>query len=246
MAIIDVHVQVGTTPIWGTPFTEGHLVRMLDRYGIEKCIASATIANSCDFARGNAQIKESVGKGRIFGCAVANTQYPQESIENMRKYLALPSFSALMINSGLQGRPVTLDQCSDILNAHRRFIKPVFLEVTSREAVLAADEIARAFPGIKFVLLGMGGVAWRTAVAAAERTLNLVLEISGTLSPDKITLGVATIGAHRMIYGSNLPFADPAATIGLVENGDISETDRRFIFETTAKRLFGWSRSQGE
>jgi hypothetical protein len=214
---------------------------MMERYGIERCIVSATTANSCDFIRGNAQIKEIAGKGRIFGCAVVNTQYPSESIEDMRQYMSLPSFVALMIHSGAPGRPVTLDECNDMLNAHRRFAKPVMIEAADREGVLAATEIAQKFTGIKFVLLSMGGAEWRTAVAAADKTLNLVMEISGSLSPDKISLGAATVGAHRMIYGSNLPFADPAATIGLVEDGGLSDGEKQMIFEGSAKRLFGWA-----
>ncbi|HOK53996.1 MAG TPA: amidohydrolase family protein [Armatimonadota bacterium] len=240
MAIIDIRVQLGTMPIWGTAFTEGHLTRMMERYGIERAVVSATTANSSDFVKGNAQTKSIVGKGRIFGCAVVNTQYPAESIEDMRQYLALPSFAALMILSGRPGYPVTLDECSDILNAHRRFAKPVLLETPDKSAVFAADQIARAFPGIKFVMLGMGGSAWRTAVAVADKTLNLVLEVSGNLSPDKITVGAATVGAHRMVFGSNLPFADPAASIGLVLDGEIPDADKQMIFAGTARRMFGW------
>ena len=243
MAIIDVRVQIGTTPIWGTPFTEGHLIRMMDKYGIERCIASSTIANTCDFVRGNAQVKEIAGKGRIYGCVVVNTQYPSLSIEDMRRYLPMDVFAALLIRSGAPGRAVTLDECSDILNSHRRFGKPVLIETSDREGVLAADEIARTFTGIKFVLLSMGGGAWRTAVAAAEKTLNLVLEVSGSLSPDKVKLAAEAVGAHRMVYGSNLPLADPAVTIGLVEDAQISDSDKNAIFEGSAKRLFGWARS---
>jgi len=246
LAIIDVRVQVGTTPIWGTPFTEGHLARMMDKYGIERAVVSSTIANSCDPVRGNAQVKEVAGKGRIHGCAVVNTQYPSRSMEDVRLYLSSPAFAALLIRSGAPGRPVTLDECGDILNAHRRYSKPVLIETSDREAVLAADQIARAFSAIKFVLLSMGGSAWRTATAAAEKTLNLVLEVSGSLNPDKISLAVEAVGAHRMVYGSNLPFADPAVTIGLVQDAEICDADKQMIFERSAKRLFGWAQPDSQ
>ena len=244
MAIIDARVQIGTTPTWGTAFTEGHLLRMMERHGIERCVVSSTIANSCDFIRGNAQIREIVGKGRIFGCTVVNTQYQLESIEDMRANLALPSFVALAITSGTPGRHVTLDECEEILNSHRRFAKPVMLEVSTKEGVLAANEIAKAFPGIKFVLMSMGGTAWRTAIAMADHTLNLVLEISGVPNPEKVRLAVETVGAHRMIFGSNLPFSDPGVTLGMLDDGGISNSDKKMILEGTAKRLFGWARQQ--
>lgn len=244
MAIIDVRVQIGSTPIWGNPFTQNHLARMMEKYGIERSIVSSTIANTCDFIRGNAEIKQITDKTRVLGCVVVNTQYPTESVEDMRQYMSSSAFAGLLLRSGTRGKPVTLDEADHIVNSHRRFLKPIFLEVTDRPHVLAADEIAKAFPGMKVVLLSMGGDAWRTAITAAEKTLNLVLEVSGSLSPDKISLAAEAIGAHRLVYGSNLPFADPAVTVGLVEDADISDADKKMILAGSAKRLFGWERSE--
>ena len=238
MAIIDIRVQLGTTPIWGTPFTDGHLMRMMERYGITQSVVSSTMANSCDPVRGNAEIKQVIGKKGILGCAALNTQYPLQAIEDLRRYMPLSGFAAILIRSGSPGRAVTLDESSEILNAHRRYSKPVMIEAAGRDAVIEADEIAKAFPGIKFVLLSMGGTAWRTAIASADKTLNLVLEVSGSLGSDKISLAVETVGAHRMVYGSNVPFVDPAVTIGLVEDARISDADKKLIFEGSAKRLF--------
>jgi len=241
LAIVDVRVQVGTIPIWGTQFSEGHLRRMMEKYGISRCVVSSTKASTCDFISGNDAVSQLAGKGGIYGCAVVNTQYPPQSIEDMRRRMSSPAFVALLIRSGLPNKPVTLDECSEILNAFRRYAKVVMIEASNREGVLAADEIARAFGGLKFVLLSMGGAAWRTAIDVADKTLNLVLEVSGSLNPDKIRLAVERVGAHRMVFGTNMPIYDPSITVGLVEGADISDVDRRLIFEGTANRLFGWA-----
>lgn len=226
-------------PIWGTPFSENHLARMMERYGIERGIVSSTIGNTCDFVRGNQQVQQVAGKGPLLGAVVVNTQYPPQAIEDMRKYLTSPGFAALIIRSGETGRLVPAEECQDILNAHRRFLKPVMIQASDRDSVLQFDEVAKAFPGIKFVMLSMGGDAWRTAIDVAAKTLNIVLEISGSLNPDKISTAVEAIGAHRMVYGSNLPFADPSVTIGLVGDADISDADKKMIFEGSARRLLG-------
>jgi predicted TIM-barrel fold metal-dependent hydrolase len=229
-------------PIWGTPFSEGHLARMMERCGIVRSIVSATIGNTCDFSRGNQQTHQVAGKGPFMGCLVVNTQYPAQAIEEMRKYLTSPNFLALLVRSGETGRLVPAEQCHEILNAHRRFLKPVMIQASDRDSVLQFAEVAKAFPGIKFVMLSMGGDAWRTAIDVAEKTLNIVLEVSGSLSPDKISMAAEVVGAHRMMYGSNLPFADPSVTIGLIEDADISDADKKQIFEGTAKKVFTWEK----
>jgi len=102
--------------------------------------------------------------------------------------------------------------------------------------------MAKAFPIMKFVLIGMAGEDWRMATVLAERTLNLVLEVSGSSSPDKIAFAVEHIGSHRMVYGSGLPYVDPAAVLGMVEDAEISDLDKRNILSGSARRVFGWAR----
>jgi len=238
VATIDVHAEIGTTPLWGVPFTEANLARSMQKYGVERSIISSTIGNSCDFRRGNAQIAKVVESNpSMLGCVVVNMNYPEQSQKEMHAYLGLDQFAALLLTSGVRGRHVTLAETEDILNAHRRFVRPVFLHVSDTASLLAANEMAKAFNVMKFVLLSMGGEDWRMATVLAERTLNLVLEISGSFSPDKIKFAVERIGSHRMVYGSSLPYTDPSAVIGLVQDADIADVDKRNIFENSAKRL---------
>lgn len=241
MAIIDVHAEIGTTPLWGVAFTDAHLARSMQKYGVERSIVSSTIGNSCDFKLGNAQIAR-VAKVNpaMAGCVVVNINYPEQSQKEMHSYLAEGGFAGILVTSGTREKCVTLAEAEEILNAHRRFVKPVFLRVTDQASLHAANEMAKAFPIMKFVLLSMGGEEWRMATVLADRTLNLVLEVSGSFSPDKIKFAVEHIGSHRMVYGSSLPYVDPSAIIGLVEDADISDVDKRNIFENSARRLFGW------
>ena len=243
MAFIDVHAEIGTTPLWGVPFTDQNLARSMQKYGVEKSIISSTIANSCDFVRGNEQIAKVVAANpSMLGCVVVNINYPEQSQKEMHAYLGTDQVAALLLTSGVRGKFVTLAESDEILNAHRRFIKPVYLHTPDQASALAANEIAKAFPIMKFVMIGMGGEDWRMAALLAEKTLNLVLEVSGSSSPDKIRFAVDHIGSHRIVYGSGLPYVDPSAVIGLVQDAEITDLDKRNILEGSARRLFGWSR----
>ena len=245
MAIIDVHAEIGTTPLWGVPFTDVNLARSMHKYGVERSVVSSTIGNSCDFQRGNAQVAKVASANKaVLGCAVVNINYPERSQEEMRSYLGKESFAAILLSSGVRGRHVTLAEGEELLNAYRRFVKPVYLHAFNQVSLLAANEIARAFPIMKFVLISMGGEDWRMATVLAERTLNLVLEVSGGFSPDKIPFAVERIGSRRLVYGSGLPYVDPSATIGLVQDAEISDADKRNILSDTALRLFGWGKNK--
>ena len=241
MAIIDIHAEIGTTPLWGVSFTDANLARSMQKYGVEKAVVSSTIGNSCDFTRGNAQIARVVQANKsMLGCLVVNVNYPEQSQKDMHTYLSQESLAGMRLSSGVRGGYVMPAEAEELLNAYRRFLKPVFLYTFDKTSLLAANEIAKAFPAMKFVLLSMGGEDWRMATILAERTLNLVLEVSGSFSPDKIPFAVEHIGSHRIVYGSSLPYVDPSATIALVQDANISDLDKRNIFENSARRVFGW------
>lgn len=243
MAIIDIHAEIGTTPLWGVPFTDAHLVRSMQKYGVVRSIVSSTVGNSCDFERGNAQVARVVQANKaMLGCAVVNVNYTEQSMQDLHNYLGLDTFAGILLTSGNRNRCITLAESEELLNAYRRFTKPVFLNVYDSASLIAVNEIAKAFPIMKFVLLSMGGDDWRMAAVLAERTLNLVLEVSGSFSPDKIKFAVEKIGSHRIVYGSGLPYVDPSAVIGLVQDAEISDADKSNIFENSARRLFGWKR----
>ncbi len=241
MSIIDLNADIGTTPLWGVPFSEANLKRVMQKYSVDYSLISSTIGCSCDFTRGNQQVASIVKNSpELFGCAIVNIHYPEQSHKELHKYLMDENFAGIIITSGDPSRYITLEEADDILNSYRRFTKPVFLEVKDKYAALAANEIAKAFPIMKFILLGMGGRDWRMTTMLAEKTLNLVLEVSGSFSPDKIAFAVEHIGAHRMVYGSGLPYVDPASVKGLVEDAEISDSDKRLIFSGSAKRIFKW------
>ena len=241
MAIIDIHAEIGTTPLWGVSFTDTNLTRSMQKYGVERAIISSTIGNSCDFTRGNVQVARVVqANNAMLGCLVVNVNYPEQSQKDMHTYMNQESFAGLRLSSGVRGGYVMPAEAEELLNAYRRFLKPVFLYTFDKTSLLAANEIAKAFPSMKFVLLSMGGEDWRMATILAERTLNLVLEVSGSFSPDKIPFAVEHIGSHRIVYGSSLPYVDPSATIALVQDANISDLDKRNIFENSARKVFGW------
>lgn len=241
MATIDVQAEIGSTPIWGVPFSEQNLLRSMQKYGVEKSIILSTVGDSVDFQRGNAMVaKIAQASPALSACLVVNFNYPELSQSEMQKYMGQAYFAGILLSSGNKDRYVVLQEAEDTLNGYRRFIKPVYIRTPDKDSVLAANEIAKAFSNMKFILKGMGGEDWRIATVIAEKTLNIVLEVSGSFSPEKIKFASERVGSHRMVFGSGLPYVDTSEVKALVEDADISDLDKRNIMENTARKLFGW------
>jgi uncharacterized protein len=243
VAIIDFRTQMGASSVWAAQSGSADLLKAMTKYSIGGSIVSSTLGNTCDFKTGNDWISSEIkGQSRLLGCVVLNATHVEESVEDMHKYLGEKNFAGIVLRSGISGRHVTLDECSDILNAYRRFNKLVLIEAENREAVASAKQIAEYFKQCRIIMLAMGGDDWMNAVAAAEKVTNLYLETSGNLNPNKIKYAFEKVGPNRLVFGSNWPYADPALTIGLIEDADISDADKKRIFETNAMRLLGFER----
>ena len=156
----------------------------------------------------------------------------------MRRWLSHSEFVGAVMY-GHAGQPVTADDAREILNAYRRFTKPMAIHTPDADAVNAARVIAAEYPAMKFILLGMGGDSWRAAVGVARRHLNVYLEVSGSLDSDKIAHAVEALTPRKLIFGSGFPLADPQAIRGLVDTAPtVTSADRDRIFFQNAAALF--------
>ncbi len=214
----------------------------MQRYGVETAVLVPRLAVDADFRLGDKELFEAIkSDGKLFGYLVVNPSYPAESIQLMRSAMNSPKFLALALFRGASRPYPNLDDCREILNAYRRFTKPVLVDVPHAEAVAAAEQMAREFPTIKFIFGSMGGENWKRAIAC-DRVLNVVLETSGCFDSEKIEEAAARFGAHRILFGSDVPFSDAASALALVRSSGIPEDEIAKILGENARALFKLSR----
>ncbi len=238
MPIFDAHAYLTHTPFSETMATGASVLETMRRYDITSTALISGLAADCDFVTGNRLLREVINPEQgLFGYVTLNADYSEESLQEQRKYLARRGWVAGVL-FGHDDCLVTLDDAQDILNAQRRYAKPMAIHVPNGDAVHAAREIAAQFPTMKFIFLSMGGESWHTAVAAAKQHLNIYLEISGSLDSDKVSHAVATLTARKLLYGSRLPYASPELTLGLVQTADaLTRPDRDRILSLNAQAL---------
>jgi predicted TIM-barrel fold metal-dependent hydrolase len=239
MPILDAHAYLADTPFCHTMADRLTIQATMAQYRISQVALVSGIAADCDFISGNQRLHDIVDRqSGLFGYVTLNAGYPAESLEEQRKHLTRREFVAGLL-FGHDGIPVTLDDAKEIVNAQRRYTKPLAIHVPDAEAVHAARQIVAEFPAMKFIFLTMGGDDWHTAVAAAKQHVNVYLEISGSMDSDKIASATSVLTARKLLYGSSLPYSDPQLTIGLVEEAStLTAMDRNRIYFQNALGLF--------
>ncbi len=240
--IIDVHCGFGATataPEWNEA---GTLRNALRERGVTSAFVASDLARHFDPVLGNAQVAAATRGARdLRPWLVLQSDRAAEANAQMRRYLYQSEqfIGIALYPDPVTGRPVTLRQSGELLNAYRRFAKPLLIAAPTAEAMLHVADIAREMGTTRVIASGMGGDEWREAVEIAVKPLNLYLDISGALCAEKVDYAIAHLhGARKLLFASGAPHTDPAAVIGLLDDLDLSPDDRARILANNALRLF--------
>jgi len=239
MSRFDAFAYYTDTEVSHRTATRARLVQSMQRYDTSAIALVSGVAADCDFVAGNQSLREITSSSDgIFGLVTLNLAYPEESLEQQRLHLMRREFLASVL-IGRVGCPVTLSDASELVNAQRRYAKPIAIYTPDAEAVHEAAKIAAEFTGIKFIFLNMGGDNWHLAVTAAKRQLNIYLELSGSLDTDKVAHASTVVTARKLLYGSNLPYSDPELVAGMIDDAvTLTASDRNRIYYQNAAALF--------
>jgi len=239
---VDIRMNYLERDQLGRPFGRDGILACMDKYKIDTAVVVPNLAVTCDFREGNRQMVEAIkGDGRLYGYLVVNPNYPDESVELMREMMSNRKLVALAIFRGASRPYPNLDDCDEIINSYRRFSKPVFLHAPDAASVEAAKEIAAAFPTLQFIFGSMGGPDWKRALNLGK-LINVHLETSGSFDVEKIEEAVEKVGAHKVLFGSDLPFSDPASEIALIRGSNVPKDAMIKVFDQNAVKLFGFGR----
>lgn len=240
MAVVDVHVHLEGYGIPGINQNATQISQFMQARGIDRCILMSSRAAQADPLSGNRILKAMVEQQPgLYGCLVVHLNRVDASLQAIRDIMSSRRFVGVALMSTNPAEPLHPLVADEVLNACRRYQKPVFLHTPNAACVEVGLHLAKTYNMHKFVFLGMGGADWRTGIAAAHQSVNIHLEMSGALDRAKLPAAIEMIGSHRILFGSGLPRLDPVAALGLIEDSGISPSDQRRILSENAVKMFG-------
>jgi predicted TIM-barrel fold metal-dependent hydrolase len=247
MPIFDSHIYLEGAVVPGITQNTAQITQFLQTRGVERAVLLSSRAIHADPLSGNLILKAMLEQGpNLYGCLVAHLNRVDASLQAAREMLNSRRFVGVMLTSIDPEEPLHPLVAEEVLNACRRYAKPIYLQTPNAACVETALTLAKANTMHRFVFLGMGGVDWRTAIAAAHQSVNIFLETSGPLDRMKIPAACDVIGSHRVLFGSSMPVIDPAAAMGLIADSDVSDIDRRRILYENAMKLFRLDANEAE
>jgi predicted TIM-barrel fold metal-dependent hydrolase len=192
-----------------------------------------------DLDGGNARLASALGSdARFRGWLTISVHQPDVSQALARQYLVRPQWVGARFDQVTEGDAVNAAGGHVVLNALRRYGRPVMLTVNSPATLAASIEAAREFHTLRFVLSPQNEELTSDALPAIKEVLNIsFLPSSAFAERDILAQAVATVGERRVLWGSDWGRVHPAAALGMVGDSALTGLQRDRVTLRNAREL---------
>ena len=230
----------GNPYLVGKPGGADELVKLLDEAGIQ---AAMTLISGAD-AADNRTVWEAMKKHptRIFGMCLVNPRRGQEAVEEFRIMVEEWGFTGLKHSADLDdvvktaadlGVPVTIHTGGESWNPQT---KAFYARIAG---------MAKSYPGLPIIMEHMGyrySVELAIEVARQHPNVYLGTTIPAAAEPIVVKKAVREVGAEKVIFGSNAPFAVPYLGVEGIRRLKLGREDEKLVLGGNFQRIYGLDR----
>ena len=252
--VIDVHAHIGRTVAIGAAHTHTEYLETMHSAGIDVAVLSPMAGGRQaegvrDTMRENDAIADAVREHPTrfpVGLATVEVRHEEKAIEELRRAydeLGLHGVAFHAMFSGFSvGQGTVLDPLLGLTNERAGLCLMHAMPEAgefSMESPRAIGDLASRYPAVTFIMGHPAMTADQRAVSveAAIGRENIYLDLAYQADPQTVEVLVRALGAERLLFGSDAPFRDPAATIRSIEAAQITDAEREQILHLNAAEL---------
>jgi predicted TIM-barrel fold metal-dependent hydrolase len=244
-SIFDAHCHLGRTV--GKEWKATDLIQSMDTYDVDRSIVFP-IANFNDhsFSEMNTQIAEAIKEypDRLTGFARVNPHRGPKAVQEIKRSIEELGLKGLKLHPTMEIFPANSRIVHPIMRTATELDIPVIFHSGTPPYALPSQiaDVAVRFPRISIIMAHIGKSLAVEAIASAKRSNNLFLETSGCSSRIGLLEGaVKTLGADRIVFGSDWPCCHPAPEKVKIEVLKISKQEKQAIFSRNITRILSLS-----
>jgi|YNPNPStandDraft_1061719.scaffolds.fasta_scaffold03652_5 predicted TIM-barrel fold metal-dependent hydrolase len=241
--VVDLHAHYGPfRGIYMPNHTPEQMVATMERCGVEIIVSSGHLA-LVDMVRGNAEMVAVAARypGRWYAYLVYDPRDPLRGRAELEGYAAHPCYVGLKLHPTMHQYPLTGEGYRPALEfaaARRLIVLSHTWGHSAYDSPALLAQVAERYPEITFLAGHSGFGQFEECMALARERSNVYLELTAAYAVrGLIEKMVETVGAHKIVFGCDLPWFDPHYAIGCVVMAHISDDARRAILRENALRL---------
>ena len=241
--MIDAHIHLQGSDLHHETLEEG------DRLGIRLFVGSSlnSLNPSPTFEEVHKANDDMVNvirthRDRVAGYCYVNPRHGQEALKDYRRrmedqgMIGIKLWVATLCNDPLVYpfvEQAIAYRAPILIHAWRKTVGQLHYESTA----VHVAELARRYPEARLIMAHLGGQA-ETAINTIANYRNVYTDTSGTpIGAGEVALAVNRLGAERVIFGSDLPYACLASNLGKVLGARLSEREFELVTEGNMAKL---------
>jgi predicted TIM-barrel fold metal-dependent hydrolase len=249
--LFDCNIMIGNTlvPQRSSVGSADALLHEMDRFGIEKALL---YHYHLDRERGNRLARDAARRsGRLTPCFMLEnriTRFGQDLAGQVDRLVESGFRAARVVpDEGPTSPPLTLRLYAirpmlERLNQHRVPLLIPADHMTTAAATLTygfdqVQAICEAFPQLPVILLQPRYSAQQPLLSLMQQHGNLYATIDLLGLFREVESLAEVIGAERLLFGSNLPYHDPALGVGMLHYGLLTPAQKTAIAGRNLERL---------
>jgi len=255
--IIDGDTHISPQLEWGISVTAEELLAKMDKVGVDKCVTwvhqpyiRSKLDNTVEYI---AEVTKKY-KGRIHGFGWYD---PRLGLENALElaYKSLNEYGlyGVKLNGSLHkfkidDKEIAYPVLRKIAEAGKIAAFHCGCDDISNTHPYRIGNVAKDFPKMRIFMIHMGGEAYQdasaSAVEVAQQYENITL-IGSQVPKTSVLNAIKILGAHRVAFGSDTPFALMGAELagyrGMMDEADIPKEDQDMVLGGTIAKVLGIS-----
>jgi predicted TIM-barrel fold metal-dependent hydrolase len=241
-SVIDVHAHIGHTIASHTGQTYDEYLATMDRLGIERAIISvAAGGRQVDGLRDSMRQNDTIAEAMRahpdrfpVGLAGVEVRHAEKAVEELERAFTELGLQGMVFHPTFEGLMVGFTDVLDPLFELATEFSALCLMHATTDMMGSPVEIARLagrYPGVTMIMghPALAPAQRDEAVEAARGHDNLFVDVAYQQDPATTEILVNALGAEHVIFGSDAPFYDIAATIESVRGAQIPDEARERV-----------------
>lgn len=241
--IIDSHCHIDIVPSLGWYDTADLLISRMDEAGIDRAVISGYLNAPGPDPDHLKTIAEAMAKypGRFIGYARLDPWFADECIKELnhayydygiRGVKLLPAHYTLYPYDSLT---------VDVVKRAGELKMPVLFHCGDEMMCLPyqIERLAKQCPQTVIIMAHLGGYfSGEAALRVCQRNSNVYLDTSEIPFPHMVKKAVKTVGARKVLYGSDAPCCDITLEIEKVRLAGLSQEEENFLYWKNISMIF--------
>ena len=230
LTIIDAHNHIGPYPNFRV--SSGGSIETLTarakKVGINRLFLTAHAAIGPDMCLGNDIVRDAIDRfpNAAWGYVTIKPCTETQMLYELDRCLEHPGFRGIKLHPELHGRAVDDPIYEPVYACANQCRLPLLIHTWGHANLDSIDRLAPRYPNAQFIAAHLGG-----APDALERALQVIVSHDNVYGDTAISAApynnimrtVQKIGSEKLLFGTDMPFYDPAFTLARVLCAGLSD-----------------------